>query len=103
MSEELAGPPPPTRRHDIRMKLQRIRRSRRSGMFGLAEIIALGGSGVILLTVLVSYIYFSIPARSQLQERQLERSRLQNQLRSSQDLVFTNRTLSLSSTRLLRA
>lgn len=91
MSEELAGPPPPTRRHDIRMKLQRIRRSRRSGMFGLAEIIALGGSGVILLTVLVSYIYFLLPARSHLQERQLERSRLQNQLRSSQDLVIHER------------
>lgn len=87
MSEELAGTPPPTRRHDIRMKLQRIRKSRRSGMFGVAEIIALGGSVVILLTVLLSYVYFLIPARSHLQERQLERSRLQNQLRSSNDLM----------------
>ncbi|MGH9424906.1 MAG: hypothetical protein ACRD2L_01150, partial [Terriglobia bacterium] len=87
MSDELAGIPPPTRRHDIRMKLQRIRKSRRSGMFGVAEIIALGGSVVILLTVLLSYVYFLIPARSHLQERQLERSRLQNQLHSSQDLM----------------
>ena len=70
----------------MRMKFQRIRKSRRSGMFGVAEIIALGGSVVILLTVLLGYFYFLVPARSHLQERQLERSRLQNQLRSSQDL-----------------
>jgi len=88
MSDELAVTPPPTRRHDIRMKLQRIRKSRRSGMFGMAEIIALGGSVLILLTVLISYVYFLIPARSHLQELQLERSRLQNQLRSSQDLML---------------
>jgi Tfp pilus assembly protein PilO len=56
-------------------------------MFGLAEIVALGGSVVILITVLLSYLYFLVPARSQLQERQLERSRLQKQLRSSHDLV----------------
>ena len=87
MSEELAGSPSPTRRHDIRTKLQRIRKSRRSGVFGLAEIIALGGSVVILLTILLSYVYLLIPARSHLQGRQLERSRLQNQLRSSNDLM----------------
>jgi Tfp pilus assembly protein PilO len=60
-------------------------------MFGVAEIIALVGSVVILLTVLLSYVYFLIPARSHLQERQLERSRLQNQLRSSQDLMRQGR------------
>jgi Tfp pilus assembly protein PilO len=88
MSDELTVTPPPSRRHDIRMKLQRIRKARRSGMFGLTEIVALGGSVVILLTVLVSYVYFLVPARSQLQTRQLERSRLQNQLRNSQDLML---------------
>jgi Tfp pilus assembly protein PilO len=87
MSEDLVATPPPTRRQDIRMKLQRMRKSRRSGMFGLAEMFALGGSVVILLTVLLSYVYFLIPARSHLQERQLERSRLQKQLRSSDDLM----------------
>jgi Tfp pilus assembly protein PilO len=73
------------------MKFQRIRKSRRSGMFGVSEIIALGGSVVILLTVLLSYVYFLVPARSHLQELQLERSRLQNQLRSSEDLVLKER------------
>ena len=88
MSEPLAGTPlPPNRTQHIRMKLQRIRKARRGGMFGVAEIIALGGSAVVLLTVLLGYVYFLIPARSNLQVQQLERSRLQNQLRSSQDLI----------------
>ncbi len=88
MSEELGVTPPASRRQDIRMKLQRVRKSRRGGMFGIAEMIALGGSVLILLTVLISYFYFLMPARSHLQERQSERSRLQNQLRSSRDLML---------------
>jgi len=88
MSEELGVTPPASRRQDIRMKLQRVRKSRRGGMFGIAEMIALGGSVLILLTVLISYFYFLMPARSDLQERQSERSRLQNQLRSSRDLML---------------
>lgn len=92
MSDELpATPPTPTRRHDMRMRFQRIRKSRRSGMLGVAEIIALGGSVVILLTVLLGYFYFLVPARSHLQERQLERARLQNQLRSSHDSMLKER------------
>lgn len=87
MSDQLAGTPRPTRGHDIKTRLQRLRKSRRSGMFGLAEIVALGGSSVILLTVLLSYFYFLVPARSHLQGGQLERSRLQHQLRDSQDAM----------------
>ena len=75
----------------MKLRLQRLRKSRRSGMFGVAEIIALGGSVVILLTVLVGYFYFLVPARSHLKERQSERARLQSQLRSSQDLRLKER------------
>ena len=87
MSEEFAGTAPPTRRHEIRMKLQRMRKARRSRMLGVPEILALAGSLVILLTVLLAYFYFLVPSRSHLQSLQLERSRLQNQLRSSNELV----------------
>jgi Tfp pilus assembly protein PilO len=90
MSDELNATPP-TRRHDMRMKFRRIQKSRRSGMFGVAEIIALGGSVLILLTVLVGYLYFLVPARSHLKDRQTERSRLQNQLHSSQALMLKER------------
>ncbi len=90
MSDEPSATPP-TRRHDMRVRFQRLRKSRRSGMFGVAEVIALGGSVVIFLTVLLGYFYFLVPARSNLQEHQLERARLQNQLRTTQDLKVKER------------
>ncbi|MGH9969829.1 MAG: GspMb/PilO family protein [Pyrinomonadaceae bacterium] len=87
MSEERTGNPGPTRGHELKARFQRLRVSRKDGMFGLAEILALGGSAVILITVLFSYVYFLVPARSRIQALQLERSRLQNLLRSSHDVM----------------
>lgn len=40
--------------------------SRRGKMFGLAEVAALAGSCFVLALVLMSYIYFLVPARSRL-------------------------------------
>lgn len=71
----------------VATKLHRLRVSRRHGMFGMAEIVGLAGSALILLTVIFSYLYFMVPARSRLQSRQLERTRLQNQLRNSRDVA----------------
>ena len=56
-------------------------------MFGVAEILGLGGSLLLLLIVVISYVYFLVPARSRLEALQLERSRLQTQLRNSQDII----------------
>jgi len=69
---------------DFKARVQRFRASRRNGMFGVSEIIAVGGSLFILFAVLLSYFYFLVPARSQLQTLQLERTRLQNLVRDSQ-------------------
>ena len=40
--------------------------SRRGKMFGIAEVVALTGSCVVLALVLLSYLYFLVPARSHL-------------------------------------
>ena len=87
MSAELGGKSGPFGRSRMNAKLQRLRTARRNGMFGMAEIIGLVGSAVILITVIISYVYFLVPARSQLQALQLERSRLQNQLRESREVI----------------
>ncbi len=50
--------------------------SRRSKMFGIAEIIALAGSCFVLLLVLLSYLYFYLPARSRLSAIEADRVRL---------------------------
>lgn len=73
---------------DFKGRVQRFRASRRSGMFGVAEIIAVSGSVIILFAVLLSYVYFLVPARSRLQGLQLERTRLQNLTRDSEQSVL---------------
>lgn len=73
---------------DFRDRVQRFRASRRNGIFGIAEIIAVSGSLLILFIVLLSYVYFLVPARSRLQGLQLERTRLQNLTRDSEQTVL---------------
>ena len=82
--------PAPTRgikRDQIRARLNRLTLSRQPGILGPAELIGLAGSVVILVLVIVSYLYFLLPARSRLETLQLERSRIQSQLRKSQEVV----------------
>lgn len=87
MNETPPGTSKSRRRPQIRANLQRMRASRSQGMFGVAEILGLGVSGLILLIVIISYVYFLVPARSRLESLQLERARLQNQLRNSQEII----------------
>ena len=87
MKEAPAAAPKLRRRPQIRANLQRLRASRRQGMFGVAEILGLGVSALILIVVIISYVYFLVPARSRRDALQLERSRLQTQLRNSQDIM----------------
>ena len=75
------------RRPQIRANLERLRASRRQGMFGVPEILGLGVSALILIIVIISYVYFLVPARSRREALQLERARLQTQLRNSQDII----------------
>lgn len=88
--------PTPTRhaanRDLIRGRLQRFNFAREHRIFGPAEIIGLGGSVLILMLVIVSYLYFLAPARSHLDTLQSERSRLQTQLRNSQEVVHQGQT-----------
>jgi Tfp pilus assembly protein PilO len=61
-------------------------------MFGPAEVIGLAVSFLILVLVVGAYLYFLVPARSRRDRLQLERSRLQSQLRNSQDVVRHGQT-----------
>lgn len=70
--------------------------SRQSGVFGVAEVIGLAGALLILVMVVASYLYFLVPARSRRAALELERARLQSQLRNSQELL--TRGLSIDAT-----
>jgi Tfp pilus assembly protein PilO len=81
------APPPLAKKHEIRARINKLRVSRKSGVFGVAEIIGLAGGLLILVLVVVGYLYFLVPARSRRATLELERARLQSQLKNSQDVL----------------
>jgi Tfp pilus assembly protein PilO len=79
--------PPPVQKRDFRARFSNLSISRQSGVFGVAEIIGLAGSFLILVLVVVAYLYFLVPARARRATLELERARLQTELRNSQDVL----------------
>jgi Tfp pilus assembly protein PilO len=61
--------------------------SRRGKMFGVAEVAALTGSCFVLVLVLLSYLYFLVPARSRISSLNLDRNQLHTNLEKL-DTVF---------------
>ena len=92
MSDQTPLSPRTSPRDLIRGTFQRFNASREQRIFGPAEIIAVVGSLMLLLLVIVSYLYFLVPARNRLEALQLERSRLQMQLLNSKDIVRQGET-----------
>ncbi|MGI8835419.1 MAG: GspMb/PilO family protein [Pyrinomonadaceae bacterium] len=80
------APTSTTRKREFRARFNNLR-SRQSFVFGPAEIIGLAGSLLILVLVVVAYLYFLVPARSRRATVELERARLQSQLRTSQEVL----------------
>jgi len=81
--------PTPIRSASKRELIQARLRSlapREQRIFGPAEIIGLAGSSLILLLVVVSYLYFMVPANSKLIGLQAERSLLQATVRDLQNV-----------------
>ncbi|PWT95854.1 MAG: hypothetical protein C5B55_00705 [Blastocatellia bacterium] len=74
--------------------------SRRGKMFGVAEIIALTISSFILLVVVLSYLYFLLPARSRLQSLKDDRVQLQTNLKKSKTILEKDQTVQQKKDRL---
>jgi Tfp pilus assembly protein PilO len=62
-------------------------RSRRGKMFGVAEVAALAGSCFVLALVLLSYLYFLVPARSRIASLKYDRKQLQTNLQTLDGMV----------------
>jgi hypothetical protein len=65
----------------------RFSESRRSKMFGVAEIVALLGSCFVLLLVILSYLYFVVPTRLRLNTVQADRERVRVNLDKLKGIV----------------
>lgn len=84
-SEQISDTRTPSRRAQIRVRLDRLKKSRQRKTLGVPEIAGLAGSAFLLLLALLSYFYFLSPSYRELDSLQRERSRLQTQLRNAQE------------------
>ena len=66
MSVEMQAEPRTRSTSVYRSRVTEFLESRRGKMFGVAEVAALAGSCFVLALVLLSYLYFLVPARSRL-------------------------------------
>ena len=64
--------------------------SRRGKMFGLAEVAALVVSCFVFVLVLLSYLYFLVPARSRIASLNTDRKQLQANLQTLDGVVNSN-------------
>ncbi|HKS09470.1 MAG TPA: GspMb/PilO family protein [Pyrinomonadaceae bacterium] len=83
MSAELNTAPRP----QYKQRLSTFAHSRRGKMFGITEAVALAASCFVLLLVLLSYLYFLVPARSNVSSLTEDRTRLQTNLRTLQGVT----------------
>lgn len=76
-----------TRESRYKERVSVFLRSRRGKMFGVAEVTALAGSCLILALVLLSYLYFLVPARSRVATVNADRKQLQTNLQTLHGVV----------------
>jgi Tfp pilus assembly protein PilO len=70
-----------------RERMSAFLESRRGKMFGVAEVVALAGSCLVLALVLFSYLYFVVPARSRISSLNADRLQLQTNLKTLDGVV----------------
>lgn len=63
-------------------RLSEFLASRRGKMFGIAEVVAVAGSCLVLALVLLSYLYFLVPARSRLASLNADHKQVQANLQT---------------------
>jgi hypothetical protein len=83
-------------RRKIPIRLDRLKRAPALTVIGLPELIGLAGAALLALITIFAYFSFYLPAQSRLTSAQLERDRLQTQLRASESLLKENTTSSES-------
>ena len=72
------------------VRMSEFLKSRRGKMFGIAEVVALVGSLFILTMVLLSYLYFLVPARSRVASLKNDRQQTMTNVNTLGVLVGTN-------------
>ena len=74
-----------------RVRMSEFLSSRRGKMFGIAEVAALAGSCLVFVLVLLSYLYFLVPARSRLASLNADRKQTETNLQTLDGVVVKDR------------
>jgi len=74
-----------TDRGQIRVRFDQLKRSHQLSPIGLPELIGLGCAVFLALLTVFLYFYFLVPARSRVRSLELDRDRLQGQLRAARE------------------
>ena len=88
MSAELQPEP---RKTGYSVRVSEFLASRRGKMFGVAEVAALTGSCVVFALVLLSYLYFLVPARSRVASLNADKKQTMTNLQTLDKVVGTER------------
>jgi hypothetical protein len=84
---ELQTEPRPGSANVYKTRVSEFIASRRGKMFGVAEVAALAGSCFVLALVLLSYLYFFVPARSRLASLNTQLKQTQTNLQTLDGVV----------------
>jgi len=79
-------------RGQIRIRFDQLKRSRQIAMIGVPELIGLGCAILLALITVFLYFYLLAPARSRVHSLELDRERLQGQVRAAEVNVSENST-----------
>jgi hypothetical protein len=80
----------PARREQIRIRVDKLRQSRKRSLLGVAELAGLAASALLLLAVVFAYFLFLRPAGVRLDAAQLKREETFTQLRKMQEGLKLN-------------
>ena len=89
MSAEIQTEPRST---GYKLRMSEFLESRRGKMFGVAEVVALAGSCFVFALVLLSYVYFLIPARSRLASLNVDLKQTETNLQTLGTVVNNDQT-----------
>jgi len=89
MSAEMQTEP---RSAGYKLRVSEFLESRRGKMFGVAEVVALAGSCFVFALVLLSYIYFFIPARSRLASLNVDLKQTETNLQTLGTVINKDQT-----------
>jgi len=92
MSAEVRPDSANVRGSQYKERVSRFISSRRGKMFGVYEVAALGGSCLILAFVVLSYLYFLVPARLRVASLAQERKQVETNLQTLQGVVRTDQS-----------